>query len=195
TKQETPDREHTAGNLVADAQLAAGRAQGAQIAFINSGGVRTELIPAADGSVTYGQIFAMQPFGNSVVVKTLTGAQLKTLLEQQFQAERPKMLMPSRGFNFAYDPRLPAGQRIVEMRLNGKPIDARGRYRVAINNFLASGGDNFTVLAQATQAADAGLDLDALEAWLRQGAKVPELGRVKSLAPSSQAGGGGSAKR
>ena len=195
TKQETPDREHTAGNLVADAQLAAGRAQGAQIAFINSGGVRTELIPAADGSVTYGQIFAMQPFGNSVVVKTLTGAQLKTLLEQQFQAERPKMLMPSRGFNFAYDPRLPAGQRIVEMRLNGKPIDARGRYRVAINNFLASGGDNFTVLAQATQAADAGLDLDALEAWLRKGAKVPELGRVKSLAPSSQAGGGGSAKR
>lgn len=190
TKQETADREHSAGNFIADSQLAASRTQGAQIAFINTGGVRTDLVPAADGSVTYGQIFAMQPFGNSIVVKTLTGAQLKTLLEQQFQAERPKMLMPSRGFFFAYDPRLPQGQRIVDMRLDGKPIDPAGRYRVAVNNFLASGGDNFTVLAHGTDAADAGLDLDALEAWLKPGAKVPELGRVKNLAPEEPPAGG-----
>jgi 5'-nucleotidase len=184
TKHETADREHTAGNLIADAQLAAGRAHGAQIAFINTGGVRTDLVPAADGSVTYGQIFAMEPFGNSLVVKTLTGAQLKTLLEQQFQADRPKMLMPSRGFFFAYDPRLPQSQRIVEMRLNGEPIDSGAPYRVVINNFLASGGDSFTVLAEGTDAVDAGLDLDALEAWLKPGAKAPELGRVKNLAPA-----------
>ena len=185
TKQETADREHTAGLLVADAQLAAGRAQGAEVAFMNTGGVRTDLVPSADGSVTYGQIFAMQPFGNSLVVKTVTGSQLKTLLEQQFQADRPKMLMPSRGFFFAYDERLPAGQRIVDMRLNGKAIAPAHRYRVVVNHFLAGGGDNFSVLAQGTDAVDLGLDLDALEAWLARGAAVPKLGRLKSLAPAT----------
>ena len=125
----------------------------------------------------------MQPFGNSLVVKTLTGVQLKTLLEQQFQADRPKMLMPSRGFFFAYDQRLPAGRQIVEMRLDGKAIEPGGRYRVVVNHFLASGGDQFTVLAEGTNAVDLGLDLDALEAWLAKGATVPKLGRVKNLAP------------
>ena len=190
TKAETTDREHSAGNFIADAQLAAARAHGAELAFINSGGVRTDLVPGPDGSVTYGQIFAMQPFGNSIVVKTLTGAQLKAMLEQQFasglnSAERPTMLMPSRGFVFAYDLSRPAGQRIVEMRLNGRRIDPNRRYRVAVNNFLASGGDNFTVLAQGTNTADAGLDLDALEAWLKPGASVPELGRIKDRTPGS----------
>ena len=73
---------------------------GAQIAFMNNGGVRSDLVPAADGSITFGQLFAMQPFGNNLVVKTLTGAQLKRLLEQQFHsgtntAARPNMLLPS----------------------------------------------------------------------------------------------------
>jgi 5'-nucleotidase len=187
TKAETVDREQTAGEFIADAELAAGRTAGAQIGFINSGGVRTDLVPAADGSVTYGQIFAMQPFSNSIVVKTLTGAQLKALLEQQFAsgtntAEKPVMLLPSKGFIFAYDLRRPAGDRIVELRFSGKPTDPAGRYRVAVPNFLASGGDNFTTLAQGTVEKDIGLDLDALEAWLKKGAEVPKLGRIKSLA-------------
>jgi 5'-nucleotidase len=177
-------REQTAGNLIADAQLAAASAHGAQIAFMNSAGVRADLIPAADGTVTYGQIFSMQPFGNSLVVKTLTGAQLKALLEQQFAsgwntAEKPNMLLPSEGFFFAYDLGRPAGDRIVTMQLNGRPIQPAQRYRVVVNNFMASGGDNFSVLAQGTDAVDAGLDLDALEAWLKRGAKVPALGRIE----------------
>jgi 5'-nucleotidase len=177
-------REQTAGNLIADAQLAAASAHGAQIAFMNSAGVRADLIPAADGTVTYGQIFSMQPFGNSLVVKTLTGAQLKALLEQQFAsgwntAEKPNMLLPSEGFFFAYDLGRPAGDRIVTMQLNGRPIQPAQRYRVVVNNFMAGGGDNFSVLAQGTDAVDAGLDLDALEAWLKRGAKVPALGRIE----------------
>jgi 5'-nucleotidase len=108
---------------------------------------------------------------------------LKTLLEQQFQADRPKMLMPSRGFFFAYDERLPAGGRVVEIRLNGKAIDPAGRYRVAVNHFLAGGGDKFTVLAEGSDPVDLGLDLDAMEAWLRKGAPVPQLGRIKNLGP------------
>ncbi|HET7816011.1 MAG TPA: bifunctional metallophosphatase/5'-nucleotidase [Sphingomicrobium sp.] len=188
TRTETQDREQTAGNLVADAQLAASRGHGAQIAFINSGGVRTDLVPAADGSVTYGQIFAMQPFGNNLVVKMLTGAQLKALLEQQFAsgtntAQKPNMLLASKGFFFAYDLSRPAGDRIVDMRLSGRRIDPTAPYRITVNNFLASGGDNFTVLAAAGGAVDAGLDLDALEAWLKQGARIPDLGRIDDRTP------------
>ena len=182
------DREISAGNLIADAQLAASRSAGAQIAFINTGGVRTDLTPGPDGSTTFGDIFAMQPFGNNLVVKTLTGAQVKALLEQQFasgtnSAERPNMLMPSQGFSFAYDLSRAPGQRIVELRLNGKPISPAASYCVSVNNFLASGGDNFTVFGGGTSATDAGSDVDALEAYLRSGASVPATDRVKDLTP------------
>jgi 5'-nucleotidase len=188
TRKKDADREISAGNLIADAQLAASRNAGSQIAFINSGGVRTDLVPGGGGNVTFGDIFAMQPFGNSLVVKTLAGAQLKTLLEQQFAsgrntAERPNLLLPSRGFAFSYDLARPAGQRIVDMKFNGKPIDPAALYRITVNNFLASGGDNFTVLKSGTDAVDAGSDVDALEAYLRGGATVPETNRVTDLTP------------
>ena len=190
TRTPNESREISAGNLIADAQLAASRDVGAQIAFINSGGVRTDLVPGANGSVTFGDIFAMQPFGNNLVMKTLTGAQLKKFLEQQFAsgtntAERPNMLLPSKGFFFSYDLSRPAGERIVAMRLGGKAIDPAARYRVTVNNFMASGGDNFTVLAEGTNAVDAGTDVDALEAYLRAGAPVPDMGRIRDLTPKS----------
>ena len=181
------DGESPAANLIADAQLAATKAAdrgGADIGFINATGVRTDLLPAADGSVTYGQIFALQPFGNNLVVKTLTGTQLKALLEQQFETDdlgKPKLgvlLVPSSNFRFAYDLGRPEGQRIRDMWLEGKPIRASGDYRVVVNNFLASGGDGFTVLTEGTDTFDAGLDLDALEAWLATGPSVPKTGRV-----------------
>lgn len=182
TKETSPDRESTAGNLIADAQLAWTRRHGAELAFINAGGVRTDLVPAADGSVTFGQVFAMQPFGNNLVVKTLTGAQLLRLLEQQFagpnSAEDPAMLLPSAGFSFRYDLRRPEGQRIVAATLNGRVIDPSRSYRVTSNNFVAAGGDGFSVLAEGTDTVDAGIDLDALEAYLKAGARVPALGRI-----------------
>jgi 5'-nucleotidase len=185
TKEASPNREFTAGNLVADAQLAATRRHGAQVAFINSGGVRTDLVPGPDGSVTFGQIFAVQPFGNNLVVKTLTGAQLLRLLEQQFaganSAEDPSILLPSAGFAYRYDLERPAGQRIVGATLNVRPIGPAARYRVTTNNFLASGGDGFTVLGEGTDTVDAGVDVDALEAYLKAGAKAPGLGRIKDV--------------
>ena len=188
TRQQSPSREINAGDFIADAQLAATRHLGAHIAFTNSGGVRADLVPAADGSVTYGQLFAMQPFGNGIVVKTLTGAQLKALLEQQFDsgtntAAHPNMLLPSKEFAFAYDLSRPAGSRIVEATLAGKPIDPAASYRVTVVNFLSSGGDNFTVLADGTEAVDAGLDVDATEAYLKAGAEVPVMGRIVDRTP------------
>jgi 5'-nucleotidase len=188
TRAITPDRESSGGEFISDAELFAARKAGAQIAFTNQGGIRADLIPAADGSVTYEQIFSVQPFGNDLVVMTLTGAQLKALLEQQFAsatntAEAPKMLLPSAGFTFSYDTRRAAGDRIVEVRLNGKPLDPAARYRVAVGSFLATGGDNFTVFKQGTDVTDLGVDLDATEAYLKAGAKVPALGRIKDLNP------------
>ena len=183
------DTDSPLGNIIADAQLAATRDAtrgGAQIAFINSGGVRARFEPAADGSVTYGQIFALQPFGNTLVVLELTGAQLKAVLEQQFAPESPaeianSLLIPSSGFTFTYDRSRPAGERIVSMALNGAPIDPTGTYRVTVNNFLASGGDGFSLLSQARPVADAGQDLDALEAYISRGIRVPTTGRVSDL--------------
>ena len=185
------DLESPAANLIADAGLAATkgpRRGNADLSFINATGVRTDLIPAADGTVTYGQIFALQPFGNNLVVKTLTGTQLKALLEQQFALEDGKaviksLLVPSANFRFRYDLERPGGQRIVSMTLNGKPIDPAGSYRVAVNNFLASGGDGFSVLNQGTETFDAGLDLDALEAWLATNPSVPAIGRTVNVSP------------
>ncbi len=181
------DRESPAADLNADAFLDAGKAAGAKLALVNATGVRVALIPASDGSITYGQAFAMMPFTNHVVVKSLTGAQLKALLEQQFQASSypagatPSQLVPSVGFGFDYDLARPAGSRIVAIRLNGRAIAPTARYRVAVNNYLANGGDGFSVFTQVTGASDAGLDIDALAGWLAKGQRVPPVGRVRNL--------------
>jgi 5'-nucleotidase len=179
--------ESPAAALIADSQLAATQAPDrgrAQIAFTNATGVRTNLIPKPDGTVTYGQIFQMQPFGNTLVTKTYTGAQLKSVLEQQFDRGEavPRvatLLIPSAGFRFRYDLKRPVGDRIILMELNGKPIDPAASYRVTVNNFLSSGGDGFSALAAGTDPTDGGLDLDAMEAWLAKGQPVPALGRTR----------------
>jgi len=172
--------------LVADAQLAATQGAehgGAQIAFINSGGVRAAFRPAEDGTVTYGQIFALQPFGNSLQVLELTGAQLHALLEQQFaEGEtgelQQSVLIPSQGFTYSFDASAPSGKRITEMRLNGKPIERESNYRITTNNFLASGGDGFSVFSQARFVADGGIDLDALETFIAEGVTVSQSSRI-----------------
>lgn len=154
--------------LIADAQLAATRAAGAQLAFMNPFGVRAPLTPGAGGALTFGDIYAAQPFNNSLVTQSLTGVELKALLEQGFDATGPEQaLIPSGGFSYTYDKARPIGQRIVAMELNGAAIDPAGTYRVTTNSFLAQGGDAFTVLS-AQRAAQIGVsDLEALEAWLK----------------------------
>jgi 5'-nucleotidase len=126
----------------------------------------------------------MQPFGNGLVVKTLTGAQLKAVLEQGFREQNGKVelravLIPSEGFTYRYDLSRPAEQRIVAMTLNGLPIDPERRYRVTVNNFLASGGDGYTRLANGSDPFDGGPDLDALEAWLKTDPKMPSGNRIR----------------
>jgi 5'-nucleotidase len=185
TEKEDEDLATRGGELLADAQLAWTRPKergGSQIALFNNSGVRGDLVPRADGTVTYGQLFALQPFGNGVIVMNLTGAQLKRLLEQQFiDAAEPNMLMPSAGFAYTYDVRRPDSDRIVAMTFNGRRIDPDRTYRVTTNSFLAAGGDNFTVFTEGSDRFDAGNDLDALEAYLKTDPPVPTGGRVRSL--------------
>lgn len=165
-----------AGRLIADAHLAAtaGVQQGAaQIALTNPGGIRTDLTPAADGKVSYADAFAMQPFGNVLVTLTLSGAQLKALLEAQWsrtQPDRVRFLQPSRGFTYAWRQSGAHGARIdaASMQLDGRPIDATDRLRVTVNSFLADGGDGFGVLREATERSGGPLDIDALVTYLRQ---------------------------
>ena len=184
-------KESSAAELIADAQLFVARDSNrgsADLALMNSGGARTDLLPAADGTVLFGQIFAMQPFANNVVTKSYTGAELKAVLEQQFASglntvRRPNLLMPSANFRFSLDKSQREGQRIVAMTLDGKPVDPARIYRVAINNFLASGGDNFTLLAAGRDPVDAGLDLDVTEAYLATGPQAPKPGRISDLTP------------
>ena len=180
------DTDYALANLVADAQLAqtAGTdAGGAEIAFINTGGLRGQLVPAADGSVTYGQLFALQPFGNTLVTLELTGDQIRRVLEQQFTDDRPanlrqSLLVPSAGLQISYDRNSPVGSRITAITLDGSPLDPAVAYVVTVNNFLASGGDGFSILAEGKMVVDGGLDLDALEAFIENGVQVPPLGRI-----------------
>lgn len=175
--------------MVADAQLAATRdpaGGGAQVAFINSGGVRAGFGRAEDGSVTFGQLFALQPFGNTLEVLELTGAQLKATLESQFGADgapKPSILVPSQGFAYAFDRTAPAGQRLVSMTLDGRQIDPAARYRVTVNNFLATGGDGFAPLVAGRFIAGGSVDIDALEAFIARGVMLDATARVTELGP------------
>ncbi|MDP9797622.1 5'-nucleotidase [Catenuloplanes nepalensis] len=164
------------GNFVADVQLDgtrdAGRG-GAQIAFMNPGGLRTDLLHAPDGVVTYSEAFSVQPFSNDVITQTLTGAQIKSVLEEQWQPEgasRPKLhLGVSEGFSYRYVVDAPRGSHVIasSIKLNGQTINPTATYRVTSNSFLASGGDNFTTLGQGTDRVTTGdNDLTMLTAYL-----------------------------
>lgn len=162
-----------AGRLVADAQLASTRAPefgGAQIAFMNPGGIRTDLDCASPPcTVSFGAAFSMQPFGNSLVVMSLTGAQLKGLLEQQQRGgmNEPSFLSPSAGFTYRWLAKAPAGERVQDMRLNGQPIVPTQAYRVTVNSFLAEGGDGYVMLREGSERKGGAQDLDALIAHLK----------------------------
>jgi 5'-nucleotidase len=155
------------GQLIADSQLAATRSVGAQIAFMNPFGVRTGLVPGEGGLVRFGDLYAVQPFGNTLITQTMTGAELKAVLEQGFDTTGPNQaLTPSAGLTYRYDLSRPIGDRVSDLMLDGKPLDPAANYRVTTNNFLAQGGDSFTLLAKQRDAVIGGVDLDAMQAWL-----------------------------
>src|SRR5260370_41602071 len=118
---------------------------GRAIAFMNAGGLGVDLLKTADGTVTYAELFACQPFNNSLVTLTLTGVQIKTLLEQQWLVPAPLILHGSNGFAYTWDAARPAGGRGAagQMWLNGQPLEPRGHYRVEGNPLPSHRGSGF----------------------------------------------------
>lgn len=169
--------ESSLGNLIADGQLAATRTGGnAQIALMNPGGVRANLTYAGspalegDGVVTYGEAFTVQPFNNLMQAVTLTGAQLKTVLEQQFTGGPnnqafTKILQPSSNFTYTYSTSAPWGSKISNMKIDGVAVTDTQSIRVAANNFLVGGGDAFLAFQGGTDLWSGPLDIDAFAAY------------------------------
>jgi 5'-nucleotidase len=181
--------ESSAGELIADAQLAATHAPkdgGAEVAFMNPGGVRTDLFSrggeAASYGLTYAEAFEVQPFGNRLVTMTLTGEQIQTLLVTQSVVKR--LLQVSKGFSYRLMQGGEAPSRISiepgSPRLGDRPLDPKRKYRVTVNSFLAAGGDGFDVLKDGTDRKDGPVDLEALTAYL---GKMSALGKPLEPAP------------
>jgi 5'-nucleotidase len=172
--------ESAAGNLIADAQLWATSSNGAQIAFMNPGGVRSNLeypqsADEGDGVVTFGEAFTFQPFGNTLVTFPMTGAQVVSVLEEQCQplgSSSPFLhLGASEGFTYDLSRTIEAGDctsvTVSNLRLNGVELDPAATYNVTVNSFLADGGDNFTTFGTVTAPRlEGGNDLQALVNYL-----------------------------
>lgn len=196
--------ESTVGNLIADAQLAATEDLGTQLAVMNPGGIRADLVYASSGpndpagNVTYREAANVQSFANTLVTFDLTGAQLKQLLEEQWQpagSSRPFLKLGlSAGFEYTYDPAGAPGARIQSITSDGVPVTADAVFKVVANSFLASGGDNFATLAQAANKADSGrIDLTAFVDYIGANTPVtPDLAQrsvgVQLTAPAAAAG-------
>jgi 5'-nucleotidase len=171
-RRESEAGESPLGDVITDAVVAATRDKGVQVGFMNMGGVRRDLEAGADLTASFGQAQAVLPFGNTLVVMDLTGAQIRNLLEQQWArpgASGGYMLQVSSGLSYQWDSTRPTGSRVVpgSLKLNGVPVDDAMTYRVAANNFLAEGGDNFPEFAKGANKVDTQIrDLDALIDYL-----------------------------
>ncbi|NAS25384.1 bifunctional metallophosphatase/5'-nucleotidase [Herbidospora sp. NEAU-GS84] len=179
-----PSGESPLGNLIADSQLESAKAGGnAEIALMNPGGIRTTLTyassPAGEGPgvTTYGEIFAVQPFNNLVQVVTLTGAQLKLVLEQQWvggpnNQAFTKILQPSSNLTYSYSNSAAWGSKVSDIKIDGVPVTPTQSIRVAANNFLVGGGDAFAAFTQGTDLWSGPLDIDAFEDYLTANSPV-----------------------
>ena len=186
--------ESTLGAVIADAYLAAtsgpeygseyGSENGqrpAQIAFTNPGGLRSDLLNLR---VSYGQLFSVLPFNNTLVSMDLTGQQILRLLEQQWERPQPaggRILPVSSGFTYTWDASQPegaasgTGQRVLpgSMRLHGEPIDMNSYYRVTVNSFMSSGGDSFNVLRHGRNVQEGEVDMEAAKRYFRSQPVLP----------------------
>jgi 5'-nucleotidase len=175
----------SAGRLIADAQWLATRAAdrgGAQFALMNPGGVRADLPCRATPpcTVTYGDAFTVQPFGNNLVVMTLTGAEIQQMLEDQQRPGRDgaSFLAPSSSLTYTWNAKAAHGQRVQDLRVGGQPIDAAREYRLTVNSFMSDGGDGITALIKGRNKLGGELDLDALIAHLQTGPSPDPTPRI-----------------
>jgi len=202
TRTASPRGESALGDVIADAQLVATQPAnlgGAQLAFMNPGGIRADVRVndissggEAPGEVTYGEAFTVQPFGNSLVTKTMTGDMIRRLLEQQFPGcgnqTVQRTLQISNTFQYEQDPAAATcAAHVGRIRVGGVEVTPTDSFRVTMNSFLAAGGDGFTVFNEGTDALGGAQDIDALVAAFvaaePAGIAVPPLDRIIAPTP------------
>ncbi len=195
--RDTPSGQNAAGeqpmgDVIADAQLAATEDADfgdSVVAFMNPGGVRAGLIfnqisgGEQPGEVTFGEMFTVQPFSNTLVVKTCTGAQIEALLEQQYVVGRT--LLPSHSLRYSFSASAAVGNKVdpASIRIDGVVVSPSASYRVTMNSFLADGGDGFSVFTRCTNPLGGEVDLDAAVRYFMDNSPVapPELNRITRL--------------
>jgi 5'-nucleotidase len=172
--------ESALGDVIADTQLAAtssAETGGAVIAFMNPGGIRTDLLYSqisggeAPGEITYGEAFAAQPFSDNLVVMTMIGDQIRRLLEQEWGGGCAKLQI-SNGFTYTVTQSAPLGSRISNIQINGVDLDLTANYQIEANNFLADGGDGCTIFREATNQIYEGMDLDSFVVYFQANSPV-----------------------
>lgn len=179
------------GQLVADAQYAATRAEdvgGAHFALMNPGGVRNDLNFAPtntepEGVITYEELHSVQPFGNTLTVIALTGAQIEQLLESQWASSgKSRILQPSQNFTYTWSDKTPGDfVQMQDILLDGRPIEADQTYHVTVNSFLSTGGDGFTILPQGKIVAGGPVDLDVFAEYVQNSSPLiaPQKKRIQ----------------
>ncbi|WP_224752412.1 bifunctional metallophosphatase/5'-nucleotidase [Metabacillus arenae] len=176
TRSADASGESVLGNFIADVQR---EAMKTDFAFMNPGGIRDNLYA---GEITWGELYNIQPFNNSLVKMTLTGEQIKDLLEQQWQEGGSKILQIS-GLTYNWNRAAPIGEKIGKIQTSeGKELLPNQEYTVTVNNFLAGGGDGFTVLTNGSNVETGPIDLDALVNYIKkaqQPIKAPNEDRIK----------------
>ncbi|HKU47079.1 MAG TPA: bifunctional UDP-sugar hydrolase/5'-nucleotidase, partial [Burkholderiales bacterium] len=183
-REANADGESPLGRVMADAQLEATRGAGAVVAFMNRGGIRAPLQPAADGTITYADLYAAHPFGNTLVTMPLTGAQIIRMLELQWTDET-RIMPVSRGFSYAWDPARPTGSRVVpgSVTIGGKVLEPDAVYRVTLNDYVANGGDGLAMLRAVRERTQGGRLLEALGQYLERNQPLapPQDRRVQRI--------------
>jgi 5'-nucleotidase len=167
--------ESALGNLIADAQRVSA---GAEIALMNAGGIRTSLDL---GAITWGELFAIQPFANTLVSMDLSGAEILRALEHQW-ADSPSHFLEVSGLSYRWDPKRPLGARVYDARVADAPLLLRRSYRVVVNSFLAGGGNGFSVFREGRKRRVGAVDLDALVSYLTANSPISSAseGRISS---------------
>jgi 5'-nucleotidase len=161
TREKTPAGESVLGDLVADSQRASMKTD---LAFMTNGGVRAD---QAKGNITWGNLYSIQPFANTVCSMTMTGEQIKRVLEQQWQEPLPPHNLAVSGLVYTYDAARPAGSKVTDVKIRGLPLDPKALYTVSVVDFLAGGGDGYTTFKEGQNITYGPVDVDALVAYVQ----------------------------
>ncbi|MCX6696162.1 MAG: 5'-nucleotidase, partial [Methanoregula sp.] len=160
TREQDRAGESVLAELVVDGQRAVMKTD---VGFLTTGSVRADL---SRGNITWGNLYAIQPFAATVLSMTLSGEQIQSILEQQWQEPLPPHNLAVSGLVYSYDATRPAGVRLEDIKIRGLPLDQKATYTVSVVDFLAGGGDGYTTFIDGQIITNGPVDVDALVAYV-----------------------------